>query len=223
MNRISLLFAIASLASVHFAHAQSVAATEGEASFYATATAGLARQSDQRIDYTSGTQSGSADAPLGNGLLVGGAVGRRFANRWRAEFEFMYQSVDRDALTLPGTNITGDGNHASTSVALNALYEFDWLGSPRVRTYVGAGLVYLTEVDIDFEAAGVERSFSGDDTGWQVLAGARYDFSPQLFFDVGLRYLVASGVKYDGEDGAVGRLLSDYEPLAISASIGWRF
>jgi hypothetical protein len=113
--------------------------------------------------------------------------------------------------------------NASTSVALNALYEFDWLGSPRVRTYVGAGLVYLTEVDIDFEAAGVERSFSGDDTGWQVLAGARYDFSPQLFFDVGLRYLVASGVKYDGEDGAVGRLVSDYEPLAISASIGWRF
>jgi outer membrane autotransporter protein len=223
MNRISLLFVIGSLTGLHFAHAQSASATEAEEHFYATATAGFARQSDQRIDYTLGAQSGSVDAPLGNGLLVGGTVGRRFANGWRTELEFMYQSVDRDALTLPNTGITGDGNHASTSIALNALYEFDLFGSPRVRTYVGAGLVYLTEVDIDFEAAGVERSFSGDDTGWQVLAGARYDVSERLFFDVGVRYLAASGVEFKGEEGAVGTLVSDYEPLAISASIGWRF
>jgi opacity protein-like surface antigen len=222
MKCISILFTFCALAAVKAAEAEGSPDTE-RAHYYVSATAGLTRQSDQALDYTNGTQTANASAPLGNGFLVGGAFGRRFANGWRAEAEFMYQSVDRESISLPNTGISGDGNHASTSVALNAIYEIDLLGSPRVRTYLGAGLVYLTEVDIDFESGGVERSFSTDDTGWQLLAGARYDFSEKLFVDAGLRYLVASGVKFEGEESAVGTLVSDYEPLAITVSVGWRF
>jgi opacity protein-like surface antigen len=83
--------------------------------------------------------------------------------------------------------------------------------------------VYATEVDLDFESGGVERSFSGSGTGIQALLGARYAFGERAFVDTGIRYLLVSNVDLDGEEGAVGRIKADYEPLALTVSFGWRF
>jgi hypothetical protein len=38
-----------------------------------------------------------------------------------------------------------------------------------------------------------------------------------------VRYLLVSGVEMDGEEGAVGRVKADYEPLAVTVSFGWKF
>jgi outer membrane protein W len=108
-------------------------------------------------------------------------------------------------------------------VAINGLYEFDLLGSARARTYVGAGLVYLTEVDIDFEQGSTERSFSGNGNGVQLLAGARYDLGERWFLDAGLRYLAASGLDLEEESGGSGRIEADYAPWAATIGVGWRF
>jgi outer membrane protein W len=109
-------------------------------------------------------------------------------------------------------------------VAVNALRDFDLLGSPSAKTYAGLGAVYATEVDVDFETGGVEKSFSGSGAGVQALIGARYTFGERAFVDAGVRYLLVSGVELDGEEGgAVGQIKADYEPLAVTVSFGWRF
>jgi opacity protein-like surface antigen len=165
----------------------------------------------------------SPTLPLDNGFLAGGSVGRYLNDEWRIEGEFMYQSVDHPTFTLASGGPSGDGNYASTTIALNALREFDLFGSPRARTYAGLGAVYATEIDVDFESGGIERSFSGSGTGVQALIGARYALGERAFIDTGIRYLVVSNADLDGEEGAVGRIKADYEPLAVTVSFGWRF
>jgi hypothetical protein len=57
-----------------------------------------------------------------------------------------------------GVTLAGDSNYASTSIALNGLYDFNLFGDSKVKTYAGAGLVYLSEVDFDFETSDTEQS-----------------------------------------------------------------
>lgn len=196
--------------------------------WYATGAFGLVTQSDQPLTFTRPGVSGavSPTLPLDTGFLAGGSIGRYVSDDWRIEAEFMYQSVDHPVFTLvaggPGLP-SGDGNYASTSVAVNALREFDLFGSPRVKTYAGLGAVYATEIDVDFESSGVENSFSGSGTGVQVLIGARYAWGQRAFIDTGVRYLRVSNAEMDGEEGAVGRIKADYESLAVTVSFGWRF
>ena len=196
--------------------------------WYATGAFGLVTQSDQQLTFTRPGVSGTVTPtiPLDTGFLAGGSVGRYIGEDWRIEAEFMYQSVDHPVFTLvaggPGLP-SGDGNYASTSIALNALREFDLFGSPRVKTYAGLGAVYATEIDLDFESGGVENSFSGSGTGVQALIGARYNWGERAFVDTGVRYLLVSSAELDGEEGAVGRIKADYEPLAVTVAFGWRF
>jgi opacity protein-like surface antigen len=199
-------------------------APETDRRWYATATGGLTTQSDQELRYTRpGAGESTARLPLDTGFLSGGAIGRYFGSAWRVEVEFAYQSVDHPSFSLGLGGPSGAGNYASTSVAVNALRELDLFGSPKVRTYLGLGAVYLTEVDVDFEADDVESSFSGSDSGVQLLLGARYQLGERAFLDAGLRYLLASGVELEGEEGAPGTVRADYEPLALTVSFGWRF
>lgn len=204
--------------------APAVAAAE-QRDWYATGTLGFVTQSDQKLTYTRPGVAGVASPtlPLDTGILGGGSIGRYLNDDWRIEVEFIYQSVDHPVFTLAAGGPTGDGNYASTSVAVNALREFDLFGSPSTRTYAGLGAVYATEVDVDFESGGVERSFSGSGAGVQALLGARYAFGERAFVDAGVRYLLLSGVEMDGEEGAVGQVKADYEPLAVTVSFGWKF
>lgn len=221
--RIAALCALLALASLN----GTATAAESQ-SWYATGSLGLVSQSDQQIAYSRPGVSGvvSPTLPLDTGFLAGGAIGRYVSDAWRIEAEFMYQSVDHPFFSLvaggPGLP-SGDGNYASTSIAVNALREFNLFGSPRARTYAGLGAVYTTEVDVDFESNGVERSFSGSGSGVQALLGARYSLGERAFVDTGIRYLLLSNVEMNGEEGAVGQIKADYEPLAITISFGWRF
>ena len=193
--------------------------------WYATGSLGFTTQSDQNLTYTGPGVGGevSRKLPLDNGFLAGGAIGRHLDEVWRVEAEFMYQSVDHPRFTLGAGGPSGDGNYASTSIALNLVREFDLLGSPHTRTYVGVGAVYATEVDVDFESNGVERSFSGSDGGVQLLFGARYSLGERSFVDAGVRYLLVSGVDLEEEQNGTGRIKADYEPIAVTVAFGWRF
>lgn len=63
----------------------------------------------------------------------------------------------------------------------------------------------------------------GSGAGLQALLGARYSLGERAFIDAGVRYLLVSNVDLDAEEGAVGRVEADYEPLAVTVSFGWRF
>lgn len=193
-----------------------------ERGWYAGVLTGVTGQSDQTLRLE-GSAPESGKAAFSSGFLTGAAVGYRFQSGWRLEGEFTYQSVDRDRAVFNNPALQGKGNYASTGLALNALYEFDLFGSPRARSYLGAGLVALTEVDIDFETAAGERSFSGDDTALQLLAGVRYDLGERWYLDLGLRQLRASSLRLDGEVNSPGRVRADYRPWAVTLGAGWRF
>lgn len=194
-----------------------------DAGFYATALLGSTQQSDQRVEWSGSGPSQRREARLDRGIFSGATLGWAFENGWRLEGEFAYQSVDSELSGFVAPAPQGSGNYASTSLAINALYSVDLFGSPRARSYFGAGLVRLTEVDIDFETAAGERSYSGSGSGFQLLAGARYDLGERWYLDAGLRWLKASSLDLDGEGGAVGRLRADYEPWAVTVGLGWRF
>jgi opacity protein-like surface antigen len=150
-------------------------------------------------------------------------LGYGFPSGWRVEGEFIYQSVDaKDPGLLPPAP-AGSGNYASTGLALNALYDFDLFGSPNATTYLGVGIVQLTEVDIDFEDGGTELSYSGSDRAFQLLFGARYRLGERFFMDAGLRYLKASSVRLESENGTLGQIRADYEPWAATVALGLQF
>ena len=200
-----------------------IASAADDAYWYATANVGANFMSDQSVSFAGDGPAQSGDASLGNGLLTGAAIGRAFSRSLRAEVEFVYQSVDHDGVRLAGGGSLPSGNFASTALALNGLYSFNLFAREEVRTYVGLGVAWLTEVDIDFEQGGQEASYSGDGFGVQLLAGARYEIGERWFLDAGLRYLSAGEVTMDGEGAATGRVRADYEPWSATFGAGWRF
>ena len=198
-------------------------ALANDGGYYATAIFGIASQSDQSLDFSSVGNTQSRDSQLSQGGLAGAALGYAFPSGWRLEGEFAYQSVDAKDPGFVAPAPRGKGNYASTGFAMNLLYDFDLFGSPKATTYLGAGVVRLTEVDIDFEQGGVERSFSGSDTAFQLLLGARYRIGERFFMDAGLRYLAASSLRLEGEDDTVGQIRADYAPWAATVALGWQF
>jgi len=194
-----------------------------ESGAYVSAFGGATFQSDQTLDFRDGSSTDRGKARLDGSYAAGATVGYGWDNGWRLEGDFAYQSVDHDDGTFTGDGPAGDGNYASTSVALSAIYEFNAFGSDTVRTYVGAGLAYLTEVDVDFESAGGERSFTGDGFGLQLVAGARYDLGERWFLDAGLRYLTATSLDLEEEGNGNASIEADYAPWAVVLAVGWRF
>jgi opacity protein-like surface antigen len=211
------------LLTVLVAAGPAIASAAEDAHWYAAANVGGSFMSDQTVSLAGAGPTQSGEASLGSGLLTGAAVGRAFSRSFRAEAEFVYQSADHDGVRLAGGGSLPSGNFASTALALNGLYSFNLFGREEVRTYVGLGIAWLTEVDIDFEQGGQEASYSGDGFGVQLLAGARYEIGERWFLDAGLRYLSAGEVKMDGEGAAAGRVRADYEPWAATLGIGWKF
>jgi hypothetical protein len=41
--------------------------------------------------------------------------------------------------------------------------------------------------------------------------------------DAGLRYLKASSVRLESENGTLGQIRADYQPWAATVALGWQF
>jgi len=156
-------------------------------------------------------------------LAGGGTVGYGFGNDWRVEGELMYRRNDLNEVTLDGVGASTEGDYASLSIGLSALYDFRPLDNDRLSAYVGAGVVFVQEIDIDFEVGGSEVSFETGDIGLQLQFGARYDLNDALFIDVGARYLTLSGVEMEFPADTARIVEADYSPLTFTAGVGWRF
>jgi opacity protein-like surface antigen len=211
----------AAIATLALAFAAPGAADAGP---YVTAQFGIANQSDQSFTLRSAGSSQTRSIALDSGALTGASAGWDFGNGWRVEGEFIYQSVDvgNAGFTAP-SGPTGGGDYASTGFAANVVYEVDLFGSDKARTYVGAGLVRLTEVDADLTGGTLGGSYSGSGNGWQVLFGARYDLGERWFVDAGLRWLRAGDIDLDPERANGASLRADYAPWAATVALGWRF
>ena len=198
-------------------------AGQADGDWYATAKFAYNTLGDQGLEYADAGNTASGNAEFDGGFAAGATGGYRFNDNWRLEGELMYRTSELGRADIPGVGSFTEGDYSSLAIGVNGLYDFNLFGSDRARAYVGAGVAWLQEIDIDFEQNNVESSFSGDDIGFQVMLGVRYDMGERWFLDTDVRYLSASDIEMTAEENAGGTVVADYDPLSISLGVGWKF
>lgn len=182
---------------------------------------GLSQLSD-----TSGKRSDvppqDVDVGVDAGFVAGLGVGYRYNNRWSTEVAWEYRTNDSETVFQDGT-VFDDGNYASNSFYINGYYHFQSRG--RWQPYVGLGVGWIQEVDIDLEGNGPELSYSDDgDVAWQAMAGVAYRWSERWSVAAEVRYLQLSDTELSGEGAAPGNLDGlDYDPVSVTISAVYRF
>ncbi|WP_338519821.1 porin family protein [Alteromonas gracilis] len=195
-----------------------------ESSWYIKPTFGVSMLSDQDGQVTDVLgQTGNVDINLDRGFNAGIAAGYFVNDNWAAELYWEYRSNDSET-TLPGGLQFTDGNFASSVIGINAYHYFD--SDTDWRWFVGAGLAFTQEIDIDLEDASGERSFSGSgDTGFQLMFGADYTLSKHLSAQAEVRYTNITDIDMDAEENVtIGTFENiDYTPLSLQLSLKYSF
>lgn len=194
-----------------------LAATEPRG-YYATIYAQASRLGSTTIDQTgtSGLGSGlTADFDMGFGF--GGDIGFRYGNGWAAEVEWNYRRHDVKSLTgNPGI----DGDFASNIIFINGLRRFP-TASEKWTPYVGAGVGWVQEIDLDLNSGGTDRSWSKQGKlGVQLIAGAEFPIGKDWRLTSDVRVLRVGGVELSAEEGVTGQLAKpDYNPVSIQVGL----
>ena len=166
--------------------------------------------------------SGEADVELSDGFTGGLGVGYQYTDNIAIEFGWEYRSNDSET-TLAGQSEFDDGNYASNIFYLNGHYLLTKNG--HWQPYVGAGLTWAEEIDIDLERNGEEQSFSGDgDVGYQLFAGINYDLATQWILQGELRYGSITDIDLSAEGSDSGKFDGiDYETTTLQLGLVYRF
>lgn len=171
-----------------------------------------------------GLPVGDAEVDYDTGFTSGFAFGYRPTPRWRIETEYLYRTDELSSAEFSDGTLFEDGDFSSVTLSLNAYYSFRlWTSSTSDQTvdfYVGAGLGWIQEVDIDLERDGQEVEFETDDTGFQWMLGLDWQFSERWSGVFEFRSFAASDVEMRGETGLVR---SDYTPVNLILALGYRF
>ena len=165
--------------------------------------------------------NGAWDIQTDSGFLAGIEFGYQAAEQVRIGLQWEYRTNDSD--TVIDGNATFSGNLASNVFYLNGYYDFDT--SSTYKPYLGAGLGYIQEIDVDLEIGDTESSYSGyGDIGFQLIAGVSYPLSEALNVNIEARYANFSGIDFEGEENAVGMVSDlDYSPYSLAVGISYRF
>ena len=165
---------------------------------------------------------GTADITLDSGFVAGWGIGYQYTSEFAVEFAWEYRSND-SSVDLMGQSQFESGNYASNTFFLNASYEFT--GDSQWQPYIGGGISWIQEVDIDLERNNSELSYSGDgEVGYQLFAGVNYRLSQQWLFQSEVRYGITNDIQLDGEEGAIGQFSDlEYKPLTLQFGLVYRF
>ncbi|MDJ0833953.1 MAG: OmpW family outer membrane protein [Gammaproteobacteria bacterium] len=191
--------------------------------FFVRPYIGLSQLSDLSADTENlGTVDGSSRINLDSGFNAGIGWGYRYNEQVAVELAWEYRTND-SSVTLADNTEFSDGNYASNMFFLNGFY-YPQVDSAQWSPYVGAGLSWMQEIDIDLEQNGVETSLSGDgDIGYQVFAGADYQLNEQWSMGVELRYGSTTGIDLKGE-GNNGRYKDlDYQPTTLQLGLTYHY
>lgn len=185
---------------------------------------GLSNMSDisANAENINGTTGGNAVINIDSGFNAGLSGGYYYNDNIAVELGWEYRSNESE------TNVAGalnypDGNYASNTFYLNGLYHFSTLSN--WQPYIGGGLIWMQEVDIDLELEGNELSYSGDgDIGFQALAGVNYQLNKRWAVQLEARYTSITDIDLSGEEGSIGSMSSlDYEPTTLQLGIIYKF
>ncbi len=127
-----------------------------------------------------------------DGWAIGTAIGRRFNQAIRAEFEFAFRSNAADQWTVSGVPaVRWNGDFHAYSLMANLYHDFanvNWLGwSP----YVGAG-IGIAFLDGDFQTSTLNLEISEELLAYQFMAGASKTLTSAIDLFVEYRYFATS-------------------------------
>ena len=200
------------------------AASAEDSGWYATANVGLGNLSSATLTYSDGTTSESASASFDASFAGGGTIGYQLGSRLAVEGEIMYRRNDLDGVNLPSLGAFSGGDFASLGLGINGIYRFPLGGNDKWSGYVGAGYLFLQEIDIDFDIdSQQEVSFETDDGGPQIKFGGRYKASENWFIEAGATYFDAGSVRMKLPAAPGETLQSDYENWTLSLAAGFTF
>lgn len=165
---------------------------------------------------------GSLDITVDSGFTAG--LGIRYDyedSRWTSEFGWEYRSNDSEIITADGSALPA-GNYASNTFYLNGRYAL--AEGNRWTPWIGGGLSWVQEIDLDSEDTNGERSFSDSGSiGFQLMAGMDYDLSERLYLTSEIRYSSQTGLDLSEENGSGTVTGIDYQPVTLGLGVGSRF
>ncbi len=185
---------------------------------------GLSVLGDQSADVVGadGIDDGKSSIAVDQGFTAGLSVRYDYADSpWISEFGWEYRSNDSRATTAGGL-LLPSGNYASNTFYINGRYVLS--SGSRLSTWVGGGVTWLQEVDLDSEDAAGERSFSDSGSvGYQAMVGVDYELSSRFYLTGEFRYSNQTGLDLseEGGDGSVNGI--DYQPVTLGLGVGYRF
>lgn len=184
---------------------------------------GLSQLADQSPTINADSiAQGNSDIAVDQGFSAGLSLRYDYAGTpWTSEFGWEYRSNDAEITATDGTTLP-DGNYASNTFYINGRYAI--LERGRLTPWVGGGISWIQEIDLDSENADGERSFSDSGgIGVQVMVGADYNLSDRFYLSGEIRYSSQTGLDLDEENGTGQVIGIDYQPLTLGLGLGYRF
>lgn len=195
-------------------------AAQDEPGFYASVYGGTSAMASTRFSEsraTGSTVGGKVD--FGRGIGFGAAVGKRFGNGWAAEL-----ALDERGNYLKRIGgVAVDGNAFSEVVFLNGYYRFPTRG--KVRPFIGAGLGYVTVLDIDVERNGTEQEYSRKGgLAVQAIAGGEYSLTPHWSLSGDVRWSRMGSGTFKAATGGTALIgKPKFQPVSLNLGASYRF
>ncbi len=202
----------------------SAAAAAEESHWYTTASVGAGNLQSTTLVYSDGAQQFSADADFTTSFVGGGTLGYQFDNGWSIEGDIQYRRNELDPVDIGPLGSFSEGDFASLSFGASLLYRFGLGQNEKLTGYIGPGIVWIQEIDIDFDSDGQQEiSFESDDTAFELRLGGRYELSDRLFIDTSVEYLLAGEVTLELPSDNSQTVSADYDHWSLNIGLGWRF
>jgi len=164
--------------------------------------------------------SGRVEADTG--FNVGGAIGTKLLEHFRAEINVGYRENEITNLAIQGGDSDGKGDLSMIHVLGNAYAEYDF--EVGVIPYFGLGVGY-GKVRIDGHNKSESFQMDSDDDAflWNVMVGASVPFSDVTTFSLGYRYLGTEDLNFRADIEGIGGRQVDSEYDAHELVLGIRF
>jgi len=209
----------ASLAGVSLMVSPPVAAQD-KAGWYVSAYGGSSALASTNLsDTRPSTPTLAGKASFGSGSGLGGGIGYRYGNGWAAELVWDYRSHDLKRIG----DVAAAGDFASTVAFLNGYYRFQKVGV--VRPFVGVGLGYVTEIDLDLSRGGSAQEYSRrGGLATQAIGGGEVDLTDRWSLSADLRWAqMGSGAFKSSNAGASLGGKPKYQPTSLNVGVTYRF
>jgi outer membrane protein len=195
--------------------------------FYGKLYGGTTFMSDKKFDQTgvSGVEAGArGTTSLDAGWGFGGALGYNINDNISTELAWDYMTNGATTKFTDGTKLDGDGDFSSSIFFVNGIYKFNPITSHKIRPYLGAGVGYVDEIDLDTKKNNIETSYSTDgELAWQAIAGVEYPLNNKWSLNGDVRYVNVSSLDLKNESGTGTLKNVDYNPTSLMLGITYKF